>query len=125
MNALQPDPGMKSLDARSLDGNSTARQLARLSIVAALVSCTLNCVFSQLASRVGSQLGAYGWLVDWTSLAIVLAGVVLGAIGLVGGWRRKSSDTTAIAVIGLVLNLGILFVVVWYFAVVRPAAVER
>jgi hypothetical protein len=125
MNAIQPDPDAKTLDATSLDAHSRARQLARLSIAAAFLSCTLNCVFSQVASRVGSQLGAYGWLVDWVSLAIVLAGVALGAIGLVGGWRRKSSNTAAIAVIGLVLNLGILFVVVWYFAVVRPAAVGR
>jgi hypothetical protein len=117
------------MNANASDSSSRARQLARLSIVAAFFSCTLNCVFSQLASRVGSQLGGYGWLVDWTSLAVVVAGVVLGAIALVSGWRRNwrhsSSDTVAIAVIGLVLNLGILFVVFWYFAVVRPAAVER
>ena len=125
MNAIQPAPDAKALDVTSLDAHSRARQLARLSIAAAFLSCTLNCVFNQVASRVGSQLGAYGWLVDWTSLAIVLAGGALGAIGLVGGWRGKSRDTATIAVIGLVLNLGILFVVVWYFAVVRPAALGR
>lgn len=104
------------------DARSTARQLARLSIAAAFLSCTLNCVFSQLASRTPSWLGPYGSLVDWSSLAVVVAGVVLGAIGLSGGLRRKSADTVTIAAIGLFLNLGIIFVVVWYFTVVRPAA---
>ena len=114
MNATAPDP----------DSKSSGRQLARLSIAAAFLSCTVNCVFSQLASRAGSQLIAVGWLVDWASLAVVVTGVVLGVIASVGGWRRRSSDTAAIAAIGLVLNLGILFVVAWYFAVVRPAPAE-
>ena len=104
------------------DARSTLRRLARLSIAAAFLSCTLNCVFSQLASRASSWLESYGWLVDWSSLAVVLAGVVLGAIGLRGGLRRKSADTTTIAGIGLVLNLGILLIVAWYFAVIRPQA---
>jgi len=104
------------------DTRSSPRRLARLSIAAAFLSCTLNCVFSQLASRAGSWLGSYGWLVDWSSLAVVLAGVVLGAIGLSGGLRRKSADTATIAAIGLVLNLGILLIVAWYFAVIRPQA---
>ena len=112
MNSQAPDA----------DARSTPRHLARLSIVAAFLSCTLNCVFNQLASRAAAWLGSLGWLVDWSSLTIVLAGVVLGAIGLAGGLRRKSADTATIATIGLVLNLGILFVVIWYFAVVRPAA---
>ena len=107
------------------DGPSRARWLARLSILAAFLSCTLNCVYSQLASRAGSWLGPYGWLIDWSSLAIVLAGVALGGYGLVSGLRRKSADTATIAAIGLVLNLGILFVVIWYFAVVRHAAAGR
>jgi hypothetical protein len=110
MNAIPPE----------FDAQSRPRQLARLSIAAAFLSCTMNCVFSQLASRTGSQLGAHGWLVDWTSLAVVLTGLVLGGIGLAGGWRRGSRDTVAIAAIGLVLNLGIVFLIVWYFAVVRP-----
>jgi hypothetical protein len=106
--------------ASDADFRSTARRLARLSVVAAFLSCTVNCIYSQLASRAGSWLGPYGWLIDWSSFAIVLAGVVLGACGLAGGLRRKSADTATIAAIGLVLNLGILFVVIWYFAVVRP-----
>ena len=114
------------LDRQSTaEGQSRARWLARLAILAAFLSCTLNCVYSQLASRAGSWLAPHGWLIDWSSLAIVLAGVVLGAYGLAGGLRRKSADTATIGAIGLVLNLGILFVVIWYFAVVRPSATGR
>ncbi|MEX2174668.1 MAG: hypothetical protein WD872_09925 [Pirellulaceae bacterium] len=98
------------------------RQLARASIAAAFVSCTLNCVFSQIAARAGAGPGRLGWLVDWSSLLVVLAGIAVGIAALAGGLRRKSLDTATIAAIGLVLNLGIVFVIVWYFAVVRPAA---
>ncbi|MCI0360868.1 MAG: hypothetical protein L0211_20515 [Planctomycetaceae bacterium] len=108
--------------AAAADFPTAARRAARLSIAAAFVSCTLTCVFSQLASRWRDALANYGWLVDWSSLAIVLAGVVLGAIGLAAGFFKRSFDTAAIAAIGLVLNLGIIFVIVWYFAFIRPAA---
>lgn len=101
---------------------SAARQWARWSVLAAFVSCSLNCVFSQLAART-ARLAPYGWLVDWASLAVVLAGVALGAAALASGWRRSSRDTAAIAAIGLVLNLGILLIVAWYFAMIRPAAI--
>jgi len=113
---------MMSGPVADADSRSRERLLARLSILAVFLSCSLNCVFSQLASRAASQLVFLGSLVDWTSLALVLAGVALGAVGLAGAWRRKSRDTAAIAAIGLVLNLGILLLVAWYFAVIRPAA---
>jgi hypothetical protein len=113
MSTLPPQPP-------DHDAGSRARLLARLSIVAAFLSCTLNCVFAQVAARVGEWLGRYGGLVDWSSLLVVLAGVTLGALGLAGGWRRNSSDTMVIAGLGLALNLGIVFVVIWYFTVVRP-----
>jgi hypothetical protein len=122
VNALAPDPKIRDPKIRDPESRSADRYLARLSIAAALVSCSLNCVFSQLAARAGAGLTTYGWFVDWSSLGVVLAGAVLGAIAIWSGFRKGSFDTAAIAAIGLVLNLGILFVVVWYFAVVRPAA---
>ena len=106
-----------------MDSRSWPRHVARASILAAFLSCTLNCVFSQVASRAGPSLGSLGWLFDWSSLIVVLAGVTCGAWGLVGGWRRRSPDTQMIAVLGLALNLGSLFTIVWYFAVVRPRVV--
>jgi hypothetical protein len=112
MSTPQPD----------FDTGSRARLAARLSILAAFLSCTLNCVFSQVAARAGQWLGDYSGVVSWFSLLVVLAGATLGAAGLVGGWRRKSADTQVIAGLGLVLNAGIVFVVIWYFTFVRPAA---
>jgi hypothetical protein len=102
------------------DLHSRGRLLARLSVVAALLSCACNCVFSQLASRIGSSLGQFGGIVDWSSLAIVLAGLGCGVAAIAAGVRRKSPDTTMIAAIGVILNGGILFFVVLYFAVLRP-----
>ena len=127
VNALAPDPKfgdpeIRDPQIRAPESRSVARHLARLSIAAAFVSCSLNCVFSQLVARAGAGLAPYGWLVDWSSLALVLAGAIFGAIAVWSGFRKGSFDTAAIAAIGLVLNLGILFVVVCYFAVVRPAA---
>ena len=107
-------------DAADHDSGSWGRRLARLSILAAFLSCTFNCVFSQVASRAGPSLGRFGWLVDWSSLLVVLAGATLGVAGILGGRRRQSRDTQVIAGIGLALNLGIVFVVVWYFTIVRP-----
>lgn len=110
---------MSAAEPPDHDAGSRARMLARLSIVAAFVSCTLNCVFGQVAARAGDWLGRFDWLVGWSSLLIVLAGVTLGVVGILGGRRRKSVDTQIIAGLGLLLNLGIVFVVVWYFTVLR------
>lgn len=104
---------------RAGDARTWSRQLARGSILAAFLSCTLNCVFNQLASRAAASLGRFDGLIDWLSLLMVLAGIALGVAGMLGGSRRKSPDTMVIAGIGLVLNGGIVFVVVWYFTMVR------
>ena len=108
MENAPPDPESRTL----------SRQLARLSPLAAMVSCALNCVFLQVSMRV-AWLQPYSWLVDWPSLLLVIGGVGLGLAGLVGGVWRRSFDTAVIATIGLVLNLGIVFVVVWFFTMVN------
>jgi hypothetical protein len=112
--AATEDPSSNDVDVRSW-----SRQLARWSVLAAFLSCTLNCVFNQLASRAAAALGQFDAVVGWASLLVVLAGIVLGAVSLTGGWRRRSVDTMVIAGIGLVLNGGIVFVVVWYFTMIR------
>jgi predicted MFS family arabinose efflux permease len=106
------------------DPRSLSRQLARVAVIAALVSCSLNCVFNQLTARGAESLRGYGDLVSGGSLVAVLVGIGLGTAGLVGGLRNRSLDTAVIAVIGLVLNLGIVFVVVWYFALHRPELLQ-
>jgi drug/metabolite transporter (DMT)-like permease len=107
------------LPSADSDARSTARRLARLSVLAALASCSLNCVFNQLTLRGAETLRPFGNLVSGGSLSVVVAGIVLGISALVGGARNRSPDTAAIALIGLTLNLGIVFVICWYFAVAR------
>jgi hypothetical protein len=102
------------------DVRSWSRHLARWSVLAAFFSCSLNCVFNQLTARAAAVLGRFDAFVGWGSLLLVLAGMALGASALVGGWRSRSADTMVIALIGLILNGGIVFVVVWYFAAIRP-----
>jgi hypothetical protein len=113
----------KPTPERDANSRSAARWLGRLSILCLFVSCTLNCVFSQLVAKSVAGKALAGAVVDWSSLAIVGVGIGLGLAGLVGGLKRRSVDTAVIGAIGLVLNLGIVFVVVWYFSMVRPAAV--
>ena len=100
------------------------RWAARLSILAAYVCFTLTCTFQQLTAK---QKPADVWLlnqiVSWSSLLFVVAGIVLGVYGLIVGLRRHS-QTAGIAVIGLVLNLGIVFVMLWVMWILRQAAVK-
>jgi hypothetical protein len=91
------------------------RWAARLSIISAFVCFTLMCTFQQLTAKqelAGVVAWAYYAISTLASL-FVLGGIVLGFYGLVIGLRRRSLDTAGIAVIGLVLNLGIVFVVAW------------
>ncbi|MDX1948246.1 MAG: hypothetical protein SFU86_22840 [Pirellulaceae bacterium] len=103
------------------ESQTLARYLARGSALAALVSCALNCLFVRLTGGPTGRWWSLAWLSDWTSLAIVLAGIGCGCAGIVLGVRRRSADTALIASIGLVLNLTIVFVMVWFYASARPA----
>ena len=64
---------------------------------------------------------AWNLAVGSISTLIVVAGVVLGVVGLGTGLRRKTFDTSAIALVGLLLNLGILFVIFWGLYVLSAA----
>jgi hypothetical protein len=100
------------------------RWAARGSILAAYVCFTLNCTFGQLTAK--QQPGDVWWLtqlVGWTSMLVVAAGIGLGIYGLVIGIRRRS-ETAPIAVIGLLLNLGIVFVMLWFMWMLRAARVQ-
>ena len=98
---------------------------ARLSIIAAYICFTLTCTFQQLTAKhkPGDDVWLLNQIVGWTSLLFVFAGIGLGIYGLVMGIRQRS-QTAGIAVIGLVLNLGIIFVMLWFMWMLRQAAVE-
>lgn len=106
-----------------MNGSTPRSHLAaRGSIFAALLCFTGNCLLNQLVIKF--QLAGAGWLSTTVSVftsGLVIGGVVLGVIGLVGGRRRGSSDTVGVAVIGLVLNLGIIALTIWALTVLRQA----
>jgi hypothetical protein len=77
------------------------RHLARLAMIAAVL-----CFLSQVAYAVG--------------IGLLLSGVALAATSLFGAIRTSNYDTGVIAVIGLVINGGVLLFLVWYVCFVRP-----
>ena len=90
--------------------SSLPRVLARLSIVSAFACFTFNCVASQLSQR---HAGGLRWLLlaaSVLSTAIVIGGVGLGGYAVWTGLRKRDTDTWMIGPIGLLMNLGILFV---------------
>lgn len=100
------------------------RWAARLSILAAFVCFTLNCTFGQLtAKQKPDEVWLLNQLVGWTSLLVVFIGIGLGIYGLTIGLRRRN-ETAGIAVIGLVLNFGIVFVMLWIMWLIRRADVQ-
>ena len=97
---------------------------ARLSILAAYICFTLTCTFQQLtAKQKPDEVWLLNQMVGWVSLLFVAGGIGLGVYGLVQGIKRRS-QTAGIAAIGLVLNLGIVFVMLWFLWMFRRAAVE-
>jgi hypothetical protein len=91
-----------------------ARLAARLAVIAAFVCFTMNCVLNQFILRGAPDQGrVWNLVVGSLSTLVVAAGVVLGAGALFVGIRRQDYDTAGIALIGLLLNLGILFVMFW------------
>ncbi len=87
------------------------RHLARLSIVAFVVSFLIRVTYLQLAGR-NNALGGYERFSDGLQLSFILCGFIAGlfALGL-SAWRR-SVDVAVMALIGLLFNGGVLALVV-------------
>jgi len=107
---------MNGLDRR-------ARWVARLSLVAAFVCFSANCVSNRLLWTQGGTGFAptLSAVISILTSLCVLVGVALGVAGIVLGRRARQSETTMLAVIGLLLNLGIIGVTVWVLWVLRAA----
>ena len=97
------------------------RHLARLSMIAAVL-----CFLSQLAY---AQLTAKEKTATWQTadraaaavgIGLLVSGVVLGGVALFGAFRTKNYDTGVIAILGIVVNGGVLAFLAWYLLVVRP-----
>lgn len=97
-----------------------SRQAARMSAASAFVCFMLNCVVNQLMLKDPKPGREWVWLsVNIVSSLLIGLGLVSGLIGLYWGIRKKSVDTIGIAVIGLVLHGGILFVALWLRAALK------
>ena len=104
------------------DSRTPARYAARMSVIAAFVCFTLNCVLNQFILKQQPASGkAWNLVVGSVSTLVVLGGIGLGIYGLVAGWRRRSLDTAMIALLGILLNLGILAVMAWALYVLSLA----
>lgn len=84
------------------------------------------CFLSQVAY---AQLTAKDKRTEWSAtdrvvaaagVGLLLSGVALATTSLFGAVRTGNYDTGVIAVIGLVVNGGVLLFLVWYVCVVRP-----
>ena len=115
--------------------SSWPRRAARVSIIAALVCFTLQCTVFQLtapkvpkpgpkqteaAQPISRARPAVQRLVDSAGMALIVGGFVLGLAGLFGGVQQRSTDIIVMALIGLLLNGGVLAIVGWYFLILRP-----
>lgn len=121
-SSTQPTPpsSKELLAFEQQESRSWSRMLARLSIVAAMLCLSMNCVFNQLTAK-SDPASMLGWnrIVGTCSIAVVVLGVLMGLFAMVRGIQRRSTDTATIAAIGLVLNLGIIFVTIWALSIVR------
>ncbi|MEQ8785509.1 MAG: hypothetical protein RIC55_04390 [Pirellulaceae bacterium] len=90
-----------------------SRYAARFSIVAPIAAFWMMCLaLGGLGEGYQTSLG--GWLhliVELLLLLLIVAGLALGGYALVRARREASRETQALAVLGLVLNLG--WVLLW------------
>lgn len=102
-------------DASNRDGSpSWPRWAARASLAAALICFAMNCVFMQLTrQQLPSETELANQIVGWTSMAVLIAGIVAGAAAFVGGWKDARRETPVLAAMGILLNGGIIGVTLW------------
>ena len=100
-----------------------SRHAARLSAASAFVCFTLNCIVNQLMLKDPQPGREWVWLTaNIVSGLIIGIGIIGGLAGLYGGTRKKSGDTIGIALLGLLLHGGILFVALWLRAALKTLA---
>jgi hypothetical protein len=84
------------------------------------------CFLSQVAyAQLTAKEKQPGWtatdgVVAAVGVGLLVSGVVLAGVALYGAIRTKNYDTGVIAVIGLVINGGVLLFLAWYLLIIRP-----
>jgi ABC-type transport system involved in multi-copper enzyme maturation permease subunit len=87
------------------------RHLARLSMLAFVVSFLIRVTYLQLAGR-NNALGSYERFSDGLQLSLILCGFVVGLIALSLSTWRRNWDVAVMAGIGLFFNGAVLALVV-------------
>jgi hypothetical protein len=101
-------------DQRSHDASPWPRWASRASLLSAFVCFAMNCVFMQLTRKqLPSETELANQIVGWTSIAVVIAGLVAGGAAFLGGWKAHGRETMFMAALGILLNGGIVLVTVW------------
>ncbi|MEY4176690.1 MAG: hypothetical protein RLY70_264 [Planctomycetota bacterium] len=87
---------------------------ARWSIIVVLMCFVGNWLMNRLSGAMGwTGENWLSWSVSVFTSGLLALGVLLGMVGMVGGYRRKASDTVGVAAIGLTLNVGVILLTVW------------
>ncbi|MFM7846690.1 MAG: hypothetical protein ACKOBW_12345 [Planctomycetota bacterium] len=112
-----------------------SRVWARWSILAAMICLMSNFLANRITGRFGvDRWGWLTWLVSWTTMLMVVVGLLLGLAALVTGARQltaarqpspsplhdqrsateRATDTIGMALIGFTLNLMIVLSVIYF-----------
>ena len=110
-------------DQRYVNPPSWPRWAARGSLLAAFVCFAMNCVFMQLTRKqLPSETELANQIVGWSSMAVVIAGLVAGAAAFVGGWKERSRETMVMAAMGVLINGGIVLITLWLLNQINEVA---
>jgi magnesium-transporting ATPase (P-type) len=91
--------------------------LARVAILSTPAAILLMMI-AKLLDRDRETSGPIYFALSTVSVAVVLIGLVAGAVAIVGALRRGSRDTFVIAAIGLIFGLGYASLAaraIWYW----------
>jgi hypothetical protein len=102
-----------------------SRYAARFSIVAPMAAFLMSCLARGTILR--SADNTLGWLnvgIGVTASLLILGGLVLGAVGYVGGRKLESSETQILALLGVSLNVGAILLTAWvaWIVLTQPGA---
>jgi hypothetical protein len=102
------------------DARTPARHAARASIVAPMTAMLVSLLTSQLmGDGAGEGVALINFIGGTVASLLILAGVLLGVVGIIGGLRRRSHDTTMIAGLGLFFSGGYLLLSIWLIIFLR------
>jgi hypothetical protein len=111
----------KPVPAISKPPTAWPRHLARLSMIAAVLCFLSQVAYAQLSAKEKNPAwSATDRVVATVGIGLLVSGVVLAGVSLAGAIRSGNYDTGVIAVIGLVINGGVLGFLAWYMFVIRP-----